>query len=370
MDFHIRTRQIFLFLALMALMTFTNSVDARDAKGRFVVIIDAGHGGKDSGAIGKRSKEKDIVLAVALKVGEKIKAQNPNIIIHYTRNRDVFIGLRERASFANKKKADLFVSIHANANRSRSPRGSETYVLGLHRTKDNLEVAMKENSAILYEDDYSVKYADFDPQSDESYIMFQFIQNKHLDASIELADLVQKGLVNCGLQNRGVKQAGFLVLREVAMPSILVELGFISNHNDESYMLSSKGQNLLSSQIANSVIRYERALTLKSGKGKSLTPQEEKKVAQAAVADSKAEGTYYRIQVLADKSEVSLNSRKFRKYKEHISYYMENGYYKYTIYNTSDLNQAKRYQRDLRKHFKDCFIVGFNASGEKVGSYY
>lgn len=370
MNFHISTRQIFLFLALMVFMTFTNTTDARDTKGRFVVIIDAGHGGKDTGAIGKRSKEKDIVLSVALKVGEKIKSQNPNITIYYTRDRDEFIGLRERASFANRKKADLFVSIHANANRSRSPRGSETYVLGLHRTKDNLEVAMKENSAILYEDDYSVKYADFDPQSDESYIMFQFIQNKHLDASIELADLVQKGLVNCGLQNRGVKQAGFLVLREVAMPSILVELGFISNYDDESFMLSSNGQNLLSSQIANSVIRYERALTLKSGKGSTSSVKEEKKVAKVNNDYSNADGTYYRIQVMADKSEVSLNSRKFRRYKEHITYYMENGYYKYTIYNTTDLNEARRYQKELRKHFKDCFIVGFNSAGDKVGSYY
>ena len=355
-----------LLVSFLVLILNIPTLQARDSKGRFVIVIDPGHGGKDTGAIGRNSKEKNIVLDVALLVGEKIKAGNPNIVVHYTRSRDNFIGLKERTNFANRKKADLFLSIHANSVDNRAPKGAETYVFGLRRSDENLKVVMKENSAILYEEDHSVKYEGFDPNSVESYIIFQFMQNKHLDASIELADLVQRGLVSCGLYNRGVKQDVFLVLREAAMPSVLVELGFISNADDERYMMSKKGQHNLANQIAQAVLKYERTMAKRSG---LLEKPEKRNVTQKESAPTDGD-VFYRVQVLADKREIPANSRQFRKYKEHVSHYKENGFYKYTIYNTTDLKQAKRYQRELRVQFKDCFIVSFNAAGEKIGSYH
>lgn len=261
------TRILALLLSLLALVALGSThAAARDSKGRFIVVIDPGHGGHDSGATGKIQKEKNIVLDVALKVGSKIKKINPNIIVYYTRSTDTFIGLNERANFAISKHADLFVSIHANASSSRSPNGAETYVLGLHRTKENLDVAMKENSAILLEDDYSTKYEDFDPNSSESYIIFEFMQNKYLDSSIKLANLVQQGLVKTGRSDRGVRQAGFLVLRKAAMPSILIELGFISNRDEESFMASATGKEKLADRIANSIVVYEKSLSQRSGR--------------------------------------------------------------------------------------------------------
>lgn len=363
-----------IFFSLLIPLLGIGSSEARDAKGRFIVVIDPGHGGKDSGAVGRKSKEKDIVLAVALQTGEKIKALNPNIVVHYTRSTDHFIGLNERANFANKRKADLFVSIHANSIKKNStPNGAETYVLGLHRTQDNLEVAMKENAAILYEEDHSVKYEDFDPNSDESYIIFQFIQNKHLDASIELANTIQTGLVRTGLYNRGVKQAGFLVLRAAAMPSVLIELGFISNPSDENFMNSAKGKDQLSRQIAQAVVKYEEGLSKRSGRSTAPTTQENSDLetnTNSASSQSNDSTIYYRIQVSSFKNKVPTNHSSFKGYKEHVRFYKEGNYYKYTIYNTPDLEEAKKYQQELRKKFKDCFIVSFNSAGEKVGSYH
>lgn len=367
----------YLCLLLLILLGAGEVAMARDAKGRFVVVLDAGHGGKDSGALGRKSKEKDIVLAVALQTGQRIKELNPNIVVHYTREKDVFLGLKERTDFANKKKADLFVSIHANAHRSRTPRGAETFVLGLHRTQDNLEVAMKENSAILYEENHSVKYEDFDPTSDESYIIFEFMQNRHLDASIELAERVQGGLVSCGLGNRGVKQAGFLVLREAAMPSILIELGFVSNPSDEAYLLSQKGKKQLANNIAKAVVNYESALSARSGRtssasAKSVKNAEVKEEVKSGAVQEAGGETWYRVQVLADKRKLTSNAAAFKGYEQHVSYYKEGNFYKYTLYNTTDLAEAKRLQRELRKdkRYKDCFVVGFDSQGNKVGSYY
>lgn len=332
-------------------------------------MIDPGHGGKDSGAKGKRSLEKNIVLDVALKTGQKIKEINPDIVIRYTRDTDRFIGLQDRTNFANRHKADLFVSIHANAHRSSSPHGAETYVLGLHRTDDNLEVAMKENAAILYEEDYSVTYQDFDPNNSESYIIFSFMQNRHLTSSIEVAEIVQDGLVRCGLGNRGIKQAGFLVLREAAMPSILVELGFISNRANEDYMCSEKGSQELASSIAKAVVNYEEKMNKRSGlvrasnvsKPVNETPQ---------VATAKGDPAFYRIQILADRNQLKSSHRSFKGYEKEVSFYREGNLYKYTLYNVSDLNEARQLQQQLSSKYKDCFIVGFDADGAKVGSYY
>ncbi|MBR8769226.1 N-acetylmuramoyl-L-alanine amidase family protein [Porphyromonas levii] len=356
-------------LLALALILVAPTTEARDRKGRFVVVIDPGHGGKDSGAKGRSSLEKNIVLDVALKTGAKIKALNPNIVIYYTRDNDTFIGLQQRANFANQKKADLFVSIHANSHRTGSPHGAETFVLGLHRTQDNLDVAMKENSAILYEKDHSVTYQDFDPNISESYIIFNFMQNKHLEQSIALAKVVQNGLVRSGLLNRGVKQAGFLVLREVAMPSVLVELGFISNRANENYMRSKEGSQELAQNIAKAVVAYEEKLSGRTSKNTDTpTTIEQQEETTVDTAKATEDDIYYRIQVMADKRR--LKRSHFGSYSDVVRNYKEGNIYKYTFYNTTDIREAKRLQKELRKKYKDCFIVGFDANGNKVGSYY
>ncbi|MDO4790421.1 MAG: N-acetylmuramoyl-L-alanine amidase, partial [Porphyromonas sp.] len=257
-------RNLFILFCAVLLNVSFYSASARNSKGQFVVVIDPGHGGKDSGALGAISKEKDIVLKVGLRVRELLRQQDPNITVLMTRSTDVFIGLNERADYANRNHADLFVSIHANSAKPNVARGVETYTLGLARSEENLRVAMKENSVILKEDDYKTKYEGFDPHSTESYIMFEFMQNKHMESAIKLAQGVQKNLVSGGRRvNRGVKQNIFLVLRRTSMPSILIELGFISHRQEENYMNSPAGIDEMSRSISSAVIRYKKELDKK-----------------------------------------------------------------------------------------------------------
>lgn len=213
------------------------------ANKRFTLVIDAGHGGNDAGARGKFSKEKNINLNVALAFGRYVERNCPDVRVIYTRKTDVFVTLHERANIANRNKADLFVSIHTNAlPKGKIARGMETYTLGMHRVADNLDVAKRENSVILYEDNYKQHYEGFDPRSSESYIMFEFLQDRNMAKSVELAKYVQKrACAEAGRPNKGVKQAGFLVLRETSMPSCLVELGFITTPDEENYLNSSDG---------------------------------------------------------------------------------------------------------------------------------
>ena len=196
----------------------------------FVVVIDPGHGGKDPGAIGRRGKEKTINLNVALKLGALIRENCKDVKIVYTRQKDVFVALDKRAQIANNAKADLFISIHTNSvAKGRTIRGTETYTLGLHRTEDNLEVAKKENSVILIENDYEQRYAGFNPNSAESYIIFEFLQDKNMEKSVQLATYIQKQFKTTAKRiDKGVHQVGFLVLRETNMQGVLVELGYIS----------------------------------------------------------------------------------------------------------------------------------------------
>ena len=230
------------------------------ADGRFTLVIDAGHGGHDAGASGRFSKEKNINLNVALAVGKYVERNLPTVKVVYTRKSDVFVPLHERADIANKAKADLFISIHTNAMPSRRiARGIETYTLGMHRAADNLDVAKRENSVILFESDYKQHYEGFDPNSSESYILFEFIQDRNMAKSVELARFVQKrACAATGRQNKGVKQAGFLVLRETSMPSCLVELGFITTSDEEQYLNSKKGIDALARGIYLAFADYMR----------------------------------------------------------------------------------------------------------------
>lgn len=245
---------------LLALF-FMAAASVSQAEGRdFVVVIDAGHGGKDPGARGKIINEKSINLSVALKLGKLISGEHPDVKIVYTRKTDKFVELDERAEIANRNKADLFISIHTNSvAKGKQARGTETYTLGLARTEENLAVAMRENSVILLEDDYQQKYEGFDPNSTESYIIFEFIQNKHMQQSIDFASEIQACFASTKREDRGVRQAGFLVLRKTSMPGVLIEVGFISNKDEERYLASESGQQQLAKAILKAFNRYKRA---------------------------------------------------------------------------------------------------------------
>lgn len=225
--------------------------------GQNIVVIDAGHGGHDSGANGKKSKEKDIALSIALKIGERLKSIDPTLQIKYTRRKDVFIPLHKRIGIANKEKADLFISVHCNYVDNPHVCGTETFVMGLHRAEENLQVAKRENSSVLLESEYESNYEGYDPNSPIGHILLSMIQNVFLDNSIELASKVEANFVKRKkTKSRGVKQAGFVVLRQAAMPSVLIETGFLSNPKEEKYLMSDKGQAELASSISNGISNY------------------------------------------------------------------------------------------------------------------
>lgn len=370
----------------------------------FTVVIDAGHGGKDPGARGTVINEKAINLAVALKLGSLISEKHSDVKVIYTRKTDVFIELDERANIANRNKADLFISIHTNAvKRGSSVSGTETYTLGLARSDENLEVAMRENSAILLEDNYLQKYEGFDPKSSESYIIFEFMQNKHMEQSISLASEVQKCFTSAKRNNRGVRQAGFLVLRKTSMPSILVELGYISNPAEERFMKTKDGQDKLATAIYNAFTKYKWEYDRKRGalsgntsaapvlqvvddqesvvtappgseeyirqknkaeevktvrQSKSATPE-----AQMATQVKKGQ-TVYKIQILTSDKKLSPNSKLFKGYKN-VDYFVEKGIYKYTYGETTNFDSIRKMRRQVAKDFKDAFIVAFK-DGKKV----
>ena len=250
------------------------------ANKRFTLVIDAGHGGHDAGAVGKITKEKIINLNVALAFGKLVEQNCPDVKVVYTRKTDVFIPLHTRADIANKNKADLFISIHTNAlPKGHISRGLETYTLGMHRAADNLAVAKRENEVILYEKDYKQRYQGFDPNSSESYIMFEFMQDHNMAQSVELAKFVQRRTcAAANRQNKGVKQAGFLVLRETSMPSCLIELGFISTPDEERYLDSSTGVSQLGYGIYQAFVDYKRKYDTNVGVPYKVEPQPKEEV--------------------------------------------------------------------------------------------
>lgn len=236
----------FSLLFLLGSFTRIGHVDYKVRK----VVIDAGHGGKDPGTHGKISQEKDVALTIALQVGAIISKHLPDVEVIYTRNNDTFVELEERANIANKAGADAFISIHCNAISRPEVHGTETYIMGTHVNRQNLNVAQRENSVILMEDNYEEKYEGFDPGSPESYIMFSLMQNAHMENSLHLADNVEKQFKHrVGRHSRGVKQAGFMVLWQTTMPSILVEVGYLTNENEERYLSDDLGKTYIASGI-------------------------------------------------------------------------------------------------------------------------
>lgn len=258
---------IVLFLFLLKLPAGSRAAERpqNDESHIRVVVIDPGHGGRDPGTVGGRIQEKDIVLQIALKLGAYIESSYPEIKVVYTRKSDVFIPLYRRADIANKADAGLFISIHANAVAQRYVQGTETFVLGQHRSEDNLEVAKKENAVILLEDDYTSTYEGFDPNSPESYIMFELVQDEYKEQSISLANEIQNEFrVRALRKDRSVKEAGFLVLRQTTMPSVLIETGFLSNTAERNYLSGETGQDHLASAIFRAFRAYKADVEKKS----------------------------------------------------------------------------------------------------------
>lgn len=349
------------------------------------VVIDAGHGGHDPGAVGRISKEKDITLSIALKTGNLIKEHLKDVEVIYTRKTDVFVELHRRARIANEAKADLFISIHCNANKSTTPYGSETYVMGLHRSDANLAVAQLENASILLEDDYHVQYEGFDPRSPEGYIFFSMLQNAFLDQGLDLASRVQGHFRNhVKLYDRGVKQAGFLVLYKTTMPSVLIEAGFISNANEEKLLASESGQNKIAQAIFRAVKDYKHAV-------EKIPPPRYDETAAADVSDEQADtssgnpggGTassvtgpatdqasatglpVFKVQFMISKTEKRLTSPEFKGIKE-IGFYFHQGMYKYTSGNENSMEDAMKIKKDLdKKGYRDSFVIAF-FNGERI----
>lgn len=332
-------------------------------------MIDAGHGGEDPGAVGKKSKEKNIALAVALKLGNYIKTNYPEIEVIYTRKTDVFIELYRRAQIANTNKADLFISIHCNSTKSAEAYGAETWVLGLNKSQANLEVVKKENASVLFEKDYATQYDGFDPNSPEGNIIFSLYQNAYLDQSLKLADLVQKQFSKkLGRHDRGVKQAGFLVLYKTTMPAALIELGFVSNPQEEEFLLSENGQ----TQIASSIYRaFKEYKSNYEGGGIVVdntpdfidnTPIIKDSLSRTVVKDSilnQKKEVFFRVQFTTSPSKKSVTSSEFKGLTD-IRFYVQNRTYKYTSGNFASMDEAVKYQREVQnKGFKDAFVVAF-----------
>ncbi|MCS6905300.1 MAG: N-acetylmuramoyl-L-alanine amidase [Bacteroidia bacterium] len=226
----------------------------------FLIVLDAGHGGKDPGCSGKFTQEKNITLSVAQKLAKLFKEKDPSVRIELTRDSDAFVGLQERAKLANARKADIFVSIHCNANKNINITGSETYAMGVHKADAHLDVMMAENSVILLEEDHQTKYEGFDPKSAEAYIIFKLQQHAFLKQSLELAHKIEHHFTTeTKRQSRGVKQAGFLVLWKTSMPAVLVELGFLTNPEEEKFLASHEGQRYIVNAIYKAIQEYRKS---------------------------------------------------------------------------------------------------------------
>ena len=370
------------------LSTAPTKVEAKD----FVVVIDAGHGGHDPGAVGKLTKEKVINLNVALKLGRQIEQNCKDVKVIYTRKTDVFIPLQQRAQIANNAKADLFISIHTNAlAKNKIMKGASTWTLGLAKSEANLEVAKRENGVILYEDDYKTRYAGFDPNSSESYIIFELMQDTHMAQSVHLASLVQQEMKQtCRRLDQGVHQAGFLVLKETAMPSILIELGFISTPEEERYLHTDEGTTNLANGIYRAFLAYKNEQQARDGQATDTTPSATDPAATAGSAtqpatgggvaasgtatpggsqatpstSSSQEGLVFKVQVLTSSRKLRLDDAKLKGVTG-LSYYEEDGLYKYTSEAYTDYNKALQAKRKLAQKFSDAFIVAFR-NGQKV----
>ncbi|HCY81141.1 N-acetylmuramoyl-L-alanine amidase [Xanthomarina sp.] len=353
-----KSKLILLFLsALFVLSNFSNSLLAQDNSNKFVVVLDAGHGGKDPGKPSKEGyKEKDIALKIALEVGKELE-KNPDIKVVYTRTKDVFVDLFKRGKIANEAKADLFVSIHCNAHHTQA-YGSETYVLGIHRNDTNFNVAKAENEVIYLEDDYEKNYEGFDPNSPGSFIGLTLMQEEYLDQSILLASLIQDKFTNVlKRKNRGVKQAGFIVLHQTIMPSVLVETGFITNKAEGAYLNSNKGQKDMATAIEKAILDYKNAIYQNVDDFVYQETQTEETL--STEPDEIFKNVVFKVQIAASSKEIELKPYNF-KGLEDVTRDKINGLYKYFYGYTSNYTKIKEFQNYAKSRgYVSSFIVAY-----------
>lgn len=370
---------------LFLLIFFIGSVAwAQNSQKTFKVVIDAGHGAHDPGCIGSQINEKTVNLSMALKVGKLIEEHCPDVKVIYTRKTDVFVELYRRAQIANNAHADLFISFHCNASENPAGNGVETYVMGLSKSEANQAVARKENSAILMEKNYKENYDGFNPNSPESYVIFSLYSSAYLNKSIILADKVQKNLVNTShLTNRGVKQANYWVLYKVAMPSILIEMGFLSNPHDQSYLKQQSNQDKLAASIYNAFVDYLEVVNntkhahLPINGTTPATPSTpatapDTVIAQTANPVAPATPTVdttthnavnsnnirFKIQILASPVKLKATDSRIQNIPA-LGYYEENGLWKYTAGNETSYEAANEILATVKKTHKDAFMIAF-----------
>ena len=389
-------KKVTLIWALMCMFVMTSLA----ANKRFTLVIDPGHGGHDAGALGAISKEKNINLAVALRFGKYVEQNLPEVRVIYTRKTDVFIPLNERANIANRANADLFISVHTNAlPAGKVARGFETYTLGMHRAKDNLDVAMRENSVISMEKDYQQRYQGFDPRSSESYIIFEFIQGKNMERSVELARMIQRGVCDgANRPDKGVHQAGFLVLRETSMPGCLIELGFITTPDEERLLNNDRRVDDIARGIYEAFAKYKnkydksvsvpyrasdsedvnipkivpdqepapkiRVVTRgKQPKREEATPEQpkrvEKKVKKAEVADAPV----FKLQIFVGSRNLRKGDAHFKGETDYDSF-QEGNLVKYTLGASTNYNEIYRLRKEKLDKFPEAFIIAFK-NGQK-----
>jgi len=351
-----RERFYILFIFTLSLILLC-SFSLNNAGKKWVVVIDAGHGGKDPGAVGANSLEKNITLAVALKTGEYIEKYMENVTVIYTRKTDTFVELRDRAEIANKNNADLFISIHVNGTASNRIQGTETFIMGLTRDKENLDVAMKENSVILLESDYSTKYENFDPTSPESYIMFTLMQNIYQQQSTTFASKIQDQFTNrVNRIDRGVKQSGFLVLYMTTMPSILTELGFITNSAEEKFLNSTEGQDYLASALFRACREYINEIDRRSGISTANT-DDEKTIPPNTIAEKPLINEIaFMVQITSSTSKREMRPENFNGISD-LFEIAENNRFKYASGRFDDYSEAVEYRKIIEKKYPDAFVI-------------
>ena len=350
-----------IILTFTFLFTAVNTVNSQAQK-RFKVVLDAGHGGSDPGKVAKNNlKEKDIALRFVLGVGKEL-SKYPDIEVVYTRTTDTFIDLHERGHIANKAAADLFISVHCNAHHSQA-YGSETYVLGLHRNATNLAVAKAENEVIFLEDNFEETYAQYDLSAPESAIGLELMQEVYLDQSIQLASFIQDNFRNkLKRKDRSVKQAGFIVLHQTVMPSVLVETGFITNTSEGKYLNSKKGTKEISKALADAILKYKRLIDA----GQDVDFELPQEAIDKPADDKIVPNVTFKIQIAASKRKLALKPYNFKGLKE-LSRSKNGKYYKYYYGSTSNYSLIQRQLAEVKaKGFTSAYIVSFDKNNIKV----
>lgn len=368
----IRYSHIFFILTITTLFLLCTSTNISAQSTRATlnkVVIDAGHGGKDPGTTFGKIYEKNITLKVALLLGQMIKDNLPDVEVFYTRTTDVYVGLADRGDLANRVGADLFISIHVDANKNTSASGSTTYVMGVDKTNANLEVAMRENDIIKLEDDYTTKYEGYIPGSTESFIIFTLMQYAYLDQSMDFANIVQKHYkTTTPMKDRGARQAPYLVLWKTAMPSVLTETGFLSNAEDRKTLTTDAGQKKLARSLFNAFSEYkakvdgksspvfltENSVSVSSTSAPATAPK-----ADVSVKNASQNGdAYYSVQLCSSDRRIDLGSSTFKDYKGEVVERKIGSLYKYYYGKCNTYSEVVNLQKQVRRKIKDAFAVG------------